>query len=218
MKLIKRAAAYTAMSACIFTAGIHAAPLFAAESAATLAPVPTLAAEVGILEVNEPSAVEFQPLAEIVQPMPSPAEEVGKPTQFASLAAMVAAHDAVGSLTADEECLAVATYFESKSESLEGQHAVAHVIINRANSGRFRPTMCGVVKQPGQFSFVRGGRLPAVNKSSRDWREAVAVSKIAMAGKWDSAAPGALSFHAKRVSPGWRLKRVGTVGNHVFYR
>ena len=30
--------------------------------------------------------------------------------------------------------------------------------------------------------------------------------------------PKALFFHAKRVSPRWRLKRVGTVGNHVFYR
>jgi spore germination cell wall hydrolase CwlJ-like protein len=28
----------------------------------------------------------------------------------------------------------------------------------------------------------------------------------------------ALYFHARRVSPGWRMSRVGTLGNHVFYR
>jgi N-acetylmuramoyl-L-alanine amidase len=30
--------------------------------------------------------------------------------------------------------------------------------------------------------------------------------------------PNALFFHAKRVQPRWRLTRVGSVGNHVFYR
>lgn len=191
-------------------AGAGAAPLFAAETTQ-----PTVA---------EP-AVIFKPLQPVVQnvpeagevPVPEP-EAIETAEKFESLAAMVAAADTAAPLTAEEECLAIATYFESKSESLEGQHAVAHVVINRAASGRYRPTMCGVVKQPGQFSFVRGGRLPAVNKASRDWREAVAVSRIAMAGSWKSAAPGAMSFHARRVSPGWKLKRVGTVGNHVFYR
>ena len=215
MKIVTRAAAYAALSACIFTAGIHAAPLFAAESALAIPPPPSLESQVGIIEANEPAATEFQPLAEIVQPLPERSSETRR---FASLSDMVEAEDTSGTLTADEECLAIATYYESKSEGFEGQHAVAHVIINRANSGRYRPTMCGVVKQPGQFSFVRGGRLPSVNKSSRDWREAVAVSKIALAGKWENAVPGAMSFHAKRVSPGWRLKRIGTVGNHVFYR
>ena len=36
------------------------------------------------------------------------------------------------------------------------------MIINRAKSERFRPTLCGVVAQLGQFSFVRGGVVPAM--------------------------------------------------------
>jgi spore germination cell wall hydrolase CwlJ-like protein len=117
------------------------------------------------------------------------------------------------------ECLAVGIYFESKSEPLAGQLAVGEVIANRANSGgRFPSTYCGVLFQRGQFSFIRGRSLPSVNHSSRQWQNAVAIAKIVDQDLHDSKASKALFFHAKRVSPGWRLKRVAAIGNHVFYR
>jgi hypothetical protein len=75
----------------------------------------------------------------------------------------------------EQECLAGAIYFEAKSESLEGQLAVADVIINRARSGRFPASLCGVVFQRSQFSFVRGGDFPPIARSSQDWREAVGM-------------------------------------------
>ena len=119
----------------------------------------------------------------------------------------------------DLECLAVGIYFESKSEPLSGQLAVGEVIANRANSGgRFPSTYCGVLFQRGQFSFVRGRSWPAVNKSGRQWQNAVAIAKIVDQDLKDSAVGKALFFHAKHVSPRWRLKRVASVGNHVFYR
>jgi N-acetylmuramoyl-L-alanine amidase len=117
------------------------------------------------------------------------------------------------------ECLAVGVYFESKSEPLAGQLAVGQVIANRAHSGgRFPSTYCGVLFQRGQFSFVRGKSLPSVPRASRQWQNAVAIAKIVDQDLKDSAANNALFFHAKRVSPGWRLKRVAAIGNHVFYR
>jgi N-acetylmuramoyl-L-alanine amidase len=136
----------------------------------------------------------------------------------ATLPEMVADHLSSQTASQDEECLAVAVYFESRSEPLAGQLTVAHTVINRAKSGRFPASLCGVVKQPSQFSFVRGGGFPAFSRSSRDWREAVAIAKIATQEKWESSAKGALFFHAARVSPGWKLKRIASVGNHVFYR
>jgi N-acetylmuramoyl-L-alanine amidase len=145
-------------------------------------------------------------------------EEAREAPRAGSLLQLVADQAGVATRNREEECLAGAIYFESKSESLEGQLAVAHVIINRAKSGRFPSSLCGVVMQPGQFSFVRGGSMPAIARGTRDWQEAVAVAKIARDGLWDSKAPRALFFHARRVSPGWRLTRVATVGNHVFYR
>jgi len=46
----------------------------------------------------------------------------------------------------------------------------------------------------------------------------VAIARIVDAGLKASAAESALFFHARRVSPGWRLKRIAMIGNHIFYR
>ena len=117
------------------------------------------------------------------------------------------------------ECLAAGIYFESKSEPLAGQLAVGEVIENRVESnGRFPSSYCGVLFQRGQFSFVRGKSWPAINKSSRQWHNAVAIAKIVDRDLKESEVGNALFFHAKRVSPRWRLKRVASVGNHIFYR
>jgi len=136
----------------------------------------------------------------------------------ATLAESVAALRSSDPGSREIECLAGAIYFESKSESLQGQLAVGHVIANRANSGRFPSSYCGVVFQRSQFSFVRGHSLPPIPRGSRDWQEAVAIAKIVDQDLRPSPVGKALFFHARRVSPGWRLTRVATLGNHVFYR
>jgi N-acetylmuramoyl-L-alanine amidase len=136
---------------------------------------------------------------------------------YASLAAAVAAQDAPGAMNSELECLAGAVYFESKGEPLSGQLAVANVIINRTKSGRFPGSICSVVKQPSQFSFVRGGRIPAIG-SNAQYRTATAIAKIAMADGWADPAPKALYFHARRVSPNWGKARVAMIGTHIFFR
>lgn len=115
------------------------------------------------------------------------------------------------------ECLATAVYFESKGEPLDGQLAVAQVILNRVEDGRFGRDICAVVKAPKQFSFVRGGAMPAPSNMAQ-WETAKAIALIATTGSWPEIVPDATHFHATRVSPGWRLKRVATVGQHIFYR
>lgn len=135
-----------------------------------------------------------------------------------SLAELVRKQDVGEPLSAEERCLAGAVYFESKSESLSGQLAVARVVMARSKSGRFPSTLCGVVYQKSQFSFVRGGGMPPIATGSNQWRNAVAISKIALNNAWKSPVEGALFFHARRVSPGWRLTRLGSVDNHIFYR
>jgi len=135
-----------------------------------------------------------------------------------SLADLVGDHASADTPDEESECLARAVYWESKGEPLGGQLAVAEVIINRAQSGRFASTICGVVRQRGQFSFVRGGHIPAAPQGSRDWRTAVAIAWIARQDLADGAAPRALFFHARSARPGWRLTRVASVGNHIFYR
>ena len=116
------------------------------------------------------------------------------------------------------ECLATGIYFESKSEPLSGQLAVGQVIANRATSGRFPSSYCGVLFQRSQFSFIRGKSLPAAPRSSKQWQNAVAIAKIVSRGLKESSVGKALFFHARYVSPRWRLKRVAAIGNHIFYR
>ena len=135
-----------------------------------------------------------------------------------SLAELVEMTSAPATLSDELECLAGAIYFEAKGESLAGQLAVGRVVVARSKSGRFPGSYCGVVFQPSQFSFVRGGALPYIKKQSIDWKEAVAIAQIAHEGTWRSPVEGALFFHASRVSPGWRLQRLARVDNHIFYR
>lgn len=119
---------------------------------------------------------------------------------------------------AEQECLAGAIYHESKGEPLEGQLAVAEVILNRVKSGKYPPTVCGVVKQKSQFSFVRRGRIPPVRRESLAWRRAVAIAHVASADLSDGGVGDAMFFHARYVSPSWnRLTRVASIGNHIFY-
>jgi len=145
-------------------------------------------------------------------PAPKPA-----PVTAESLAELVAATPQPAKLDAELRCLAGAVYFESRGESLPGQLAVAHVVLNRAQSGRFPKSLCGVVHQKSQFSFVRGGRMPAIRNGAQ-WNNAVAIAQIARDGSWKNHAPGALFFHARYVSPGWRKTRIAQIDNHIFYR
>lgn len=143
---------------------------------------------------------------------PAPVDE----PEFVSLAAAVAAQE-TDELDRDLTCMAGAIYFEAKGEPLSGQLAVAEVILNRMKSGRFPKSICSVVTQPGQFSFVRGGRVPVIANNAA-YRTAVAVARVAIEDAWDSPAANAMYFHARRVAPGWRMTKIAAIGNHVFYR
>ena len=175
----------------------------------------------------EPQAVVQFVTEPVIQPFPADTAE----TDFedsadtdddsdtaASLRELVSSQSAPAELSREMRCLAGAIYFEARGESLEGQLAVGRVIIQRAQSGRFPPSYCGVVFQRAQFSFVRGQNMPAIRENSQAWRNAVAVAQIAEEGSWDSPTEGALFFHASHVSPNWRLKRLARVDNHIFYR
>ncbi len=123
-------------------------------------------------------------------------------------------------LDAEAECLATAVYFESRGEPLEGQLAVAEVVLNRARSGRYPTSWCGVVKQRAQFSFVRHGRFPRVDANSESWRNATAIARIAAQRMTTRLPDDVLWYHADYVAPGWsnRLNKVQKIGAHVFYR
>jgi hypothetical protein len=194
------------------------APGFAQETPPS-PPAAMMAAEPAteILENVAPVVVETPVEAPVAAPEVVVPPVPAVPTRAASLAEMVRSTAHAEPETAQLRCLASGIYFESNGESLAGQLAVAHVIINRARSGRFASSYCGVLTQRGQFSFVRGGVVPQPPRGT-SWNRAVAIARIAEAEGWQNPAPGALFFHATHVSPGWNRPRVARIDNHIFYR
>ena len=186
--------------------------------------IPVTSTSLPVAETPQPLSVEVPtPQSDELAPLPAPEQNSVQESQnvrpSGDLAALVAQLRSSEPGSRELECLAVGIYFESKSEPLAGQLAVGEVIANRADShGRFPSSYCGVLFQRSQFSFVRGHSLPSVPRASRQWQTAVAIAKIVDQDLKDSAAPQALFFHARRVSPGWKLKRVASIGNHIFYR
>lgn len=142
------------------------------------------------------------------------------PAAVMSLASLVAANSVGAALDEQGKCLATAVYFESMGEPLEGQLAVANVVINRAKSGRYPSSWCGVVKQKAQFSFVRAGQFPRINEGSEAWRKAEAIARIAALNLTSALPQDVLWYHADYVAPSWgrRLNRVEKIGAHIFYR
>ena len=115
--------------------GQNDALLAPVESAQLVADTPN----VGPLMIT--ASDETQPLVE------EPSLEIMKASSLAALVSDVR-DDADARLGDDMKCLATAVYFESKGEPLDGQLAVAQVILNRVKDGRFGRSICAVVKAP----------------------------------------------------------------------
>jgi spore germination cell wall hydrolase CwlJ-like protein len=126
----------------------------------------------------------------------------------------------------DETCLADAIYFEARGESETGQEAVAQVILNRAASGHFPPSLCGVVYQNQhrrnacQFSFACDGK-PETKREAKAWKRAKAIARAMASGEKQVAnLETATHYHAKYVNPRWarKMQKLSTIGAHIFYR
>lgn len=158
---------------------------------------------------------------EVVQALPAAAPAAAPVlTEAGSLSELVEMIDTSAPLTDELHCLAGAVYFEARGEPLAGQLAVAQVIINRTEDGRFPTSYCGVVAQPGQFSFMRGQSMPSIRTGTAAWERAVAVAQIAHKGLWESQAGEAVFFHARYVRPSWSQgkTRLAQIDTHIFYR
>ena len=192
----------------------------------------SLAQESGVVsegQISEADTIEIVPQTpssqeitfvanEVVQPVAAPVAPAN--VEASSLRELVSSMDKDAELTEQLRCLAGAVYFEARGEPLDGQLAVAEVVINRAQDSRWPASYCGVVYQRAQFSFVRGGKMPAINTSKATWHRAKAVARIAHENLWQSEANEAVYFHANYVRPSWSRKktRVTQIDTHVFYR
>jgi spore germination cell wall hydrolase CwlJ-like protein len=164
----------------------------------------------------DPSRLDRPPMPDIKAPIPARALEDGITEDW--LMAQPAPEG-----DAEWQCLTEALYFEARGESLEGQVAVAEVILNRVDSPLYPRSVCGVVKQRGgggcQFSYVCDGRADRMrDKTAAD--RAGRVARAMLDGAPRILTDGATHFHTRAVRPGWskRFAKTAAIGAHLFYR
>lgn len=122
-------------------------------------------------------------------------------------------------------CLAEAVYFEARGEALSGQIAVAEVVLNRVDGGRYPDTVCEVVREGEeasnacQFSYRCDGRPEAIRDEAA-WARAGRVARAMLDGAPRALTGGATHYHARSVLPSWAevLPRTVSIGRHRFYR
>ena len=124
------------------------------------------------------------------------------------------------------DCLAQAIYYEARSESEDGQRAVAQVVLNRVRHPAWPNSVCGVVYQgpmrPGggcQFTFTCDGSL-AYRPAGPGWARARALAAEALAGRVYAGVGLSTHYHTHQVLPSWapRLLKTAVIGAHNFYR
>ncbi|KFI31617.1 hypothetical protein CG51_05665 [Haematobacter missouriensis] len=120
---------------------------------------------------------------------------------------------------ANWRCLAKAVYFESRGEPLQGQFAVAEVILNRVENQQWPNSICGVVKQGCQFSFMCDG-TPDHIAERKAYERAGKIARLMLDGAPRQLTYGATFFHTVHVKPGWsrKMARTTLIGDHLFYR
>ena len=122
-------------------------------------------------------------------------------------------------------CLTEALYFEARGETVEGQYAVAEVILNRVDSSNYPDSVCGVVNQGTgrrfacQFTYTCDG-IPDVVIDRASCNRLGHISRIMMDGAPRDLTRGATHYHADRVNPDWArvYPRTARYGQHIFYR
>ncbi|MBB95105.1 MAG: cell wall hydrolase [Rhodobacteraceae bacterium] len=122
-------------------------------------------------------------------------------------------------------CLSEALYFEARGETVKGQFAVAEVILNRVESGRFPDSVCGVIHQGTgkryqcQFTYTCDGRAEHIGEPAAFDRVAK-VARLILDGRAKPLTDGATHYHTTNVRPRWSrvYKKTAQIGVHLFYR
>jgi len=123
------------------------------------------------------------------------------------------------------QCLASAVYYEAGNQDVDGERAVAQVVLNRVRHPAFPASICGVVyegstRQTGcQFTFTCDGSLYR-QPDADGWRRAYKVAEAALSGAVYAPVGYATHYHANYVLPVWAstLAKTAIVGDHLFYR
>jgi len=118
----------------------------------------------------------------------------------------------------DIECLAKNIYYEARGEDKAGKYAVAHVTVNRVNSGKWGDDVCKVVYAKKQFSWTFQKKLPKLEKTL--WEESKIIAAEVLNGARVRGVADSLYYHADYIRPPYWADPAGyvlTIGRHLFY-
>jgi len=181
----------------------------------------------GVLRTNAPPAPEplqfreVAPQTAVAINAAVPISDSPNPAASAFTMASASATDRARAL----QCLTAAIYYEAARETVEGQRAVAQVVLNRVRHPVYPNTVCGVVYQGSeratgcQFTFTCDGSLARAPMASY-WERARQVAALALSGSVYAPVGWATHYHTNYVVPYWSssLVKAATIGTHIFYR
>jgi spore germination cell wall hydrolase CwlJ-like protein len=123
----------------------------------------------------------------------------------------------------ERRCLAEAVYYEARNETIEGQIAVAQVVLNRVRSGNWPSTICAVVRQGRgdncQFPAVCSAGDPPAETDAK-WQKAAWIADDTAAGRaWLNELTQATHYHNASAKPVWRtsMQLIRRVGWRLYY-
>ncbi len=122
------------------------------------------------------------------------------------------------------EILALNMYHEARGEGRTAMQMVGEVTLNRVASGEYPDTICGVVYQKGQFSWVTKKDHTPYEKEA--WETALEIAHdllnqdIGNLYIFDNGATHFANLEVLRNPPRWTrtFDKVTKVGSHTFYR
>lgn len=114
----------------------------------------------------------------------------------------------------DAYLLACLVNAEAGSEPYEGKLAVANVVLNRLNSGKYGSSISDVIYAPGQFSVVRLGTFAAALSSGPN-SQSIQAANEALSGV--NNVPSYSSFCALSHANYGSYHSYTVIGNQVFY-
>jgi hypothetical protein len=168
--------------------------------------------------VPEPIQISLPSLDKVPMPIPAPGVPPPSPAQRLKLEGKDYAKA--------ERCLANAVYWESRSEPVRGQMAVAQVVMNRVFSGFYPNDVCGVVYQNAsrhlscQFTFACDGKRKTITERGH-WARANRIAKQTLDGQiYVPEVAKSTHYHAAYVHPNWvrEMRKMVRFGLHSFYR
>ena len=116
------------------------------------------------------------------------------------------------------DCMAQTIYFEARNQSEKGQQAVGEVVLSRVLSERYPNTICGVIKQKGQFSWYKG-KIPKM-KNEKAKKKAYILAIKLLSFQYNPIVPGAEFYHNSSSHPKWSniFVKVKRIEDHIFYK